>query len=203
MAVITIPTLNAASLEMSLVRADSALEFISGAEVIVQAQKAVWAVSFPLRPMKKEIARPWKAALSQLSKLANTFQITPPDYEGPSNGYLGTQPKVKGASQLGLTLVCDVVSTASTTIGLVGDYFTVNGEFKILTANAITASGGSPNQVTLEFEPALRKAPADNALVEMINPLLTLRLFQSVGAWATTPAAFYSITVNAVESFGP
>lgn len=203
MAVITVPSIPAAGVQMRLLRADLGLEFFSGAEVIVETTKAIWLISFPLKPLKEVNAAAWRGALVQLSKLANTFLVQPPFWTGPGTGYAGTQPLVKGADQLGTSLVCDIVSTASTAISLAGDFLEVNGEFKCLTANATTASGASPNEVTFNFEPALRQAPADNLAVDILTPQLAVRLITPEAQWAVSVGDFHDLVINAVESFGP
>ncbi len=198
MALITIPTVRATGVTLRLLRGDSPLEFFSGSEVIIQSTKAVWLLSFPLVTQKIGATRAWAAALVQLSKLANTFQVAPPGWtQGAS--YVGANPLVVGGANLGLTLPVDGASV-STTIGLAGGFFTVNGEFKMLTADAVTDGAGA---VTLEFEPALRDAPTDNAVVEIKDPLLTLRLVNPLMSFGGHMPDFFDTTIEAIESFGP
>jgi len=198
MALIAIPPVRATGMTIRLLRGDAPLEFFSGAEVIVQSPKAVWLLSFPLVTAKLEATRAWAAALVQLSKLSNTFQVAPPAWPQGSN-YVGANPLVVGAANLGLTLPVDGASN-STTIGLAGDFFTVNGEFKMLTASAVTNGAGA---VTLAFEPALRAAPPNNALVEIRAPLLTLRLVNPLMSFGARMPDFFDTSIEAIESFGP
>ena len=198
MAIITLPSISARSTSLRLVRGDSALEFFSGASVIVQSTKAIWILSFPLNELKLADARVWTSALVQLAKLDNQFQVTPPGWSAGA-GYGGSNPLVNGAAQLGTTLVCDG-ATASSTVALEGDFISVNGEFKCLTQQA---DSDPTTNVTFNFEPALRASPTDGASVEVINPIITMRMLQPDALWVITPPVQHTITINAVEHFGP
>lgn len=204
MALITIPAVPASGFNMQLMRGDIPLEFLAGGEVIVQSTKAVFACDFPLKPLKEADARLWRSVLVQLSKLGNTFKLQPPPYIGSVTGYSGPQPLVKGTGQLGLSLICDIVSTPSTLVAREGEWLEVsNGEFKCLTSDATTAAGGSPNEVTFNFEPALRNAPTDNTACDIITPQLTLRMLSPHVSWANSLGDFHGITIQAIEAFGP
>ena len=200
MATIVLPTTpKFTSATFNLLRADVPIELLSGAEVIMAFRKAVWVYSFALPAMKIADGRIWSSRLTQLSNLSNTFNATPPEYDGPGTGYSGASPLVMGAGQLGRSLACDGV-TASTAILLEGDYFSVNGELKKLTANA--TSDGSGN-VTFAFEPALRKSPANNAAVNIATPSAVFRLAAPEASWDVNAMVVFGLSVAAVESFGP
>jgi len=185
-------------MEFKLVRGDQALEFFSGAAVIVQSTKAFWALSFPLRVQKLALARPWWAALVQLAKLDNQFEIYPPGWEQGA-GYSGANPLVNGASQLGTSLVCDGAA-ANDLVVLAGDGLDVNGEFKVATADANSDGAGA---VTINFEPALRVSPANNAIVDVKTPTIVMRMVAPiVGVGASLPDRI-NISFDAVEHFGP
>ena len=199
MAIITLPSIPpATSMEFQLIRGDQSLEFFDGSAVIVQSTKAVWLLSFPLRVQKLVLARPWWAALIQLAKLDNQFQIFPPGWEQGA-GYSGANPLVVGGAQLGTSLVCDGAATNDLVL-LAGDGFDVNGEFKVATADANSDGVGN---VTFNFEPALRASPANNAPVEVKAPLITMRMISPVvGVSASLPDRI-NISFEAVEHFGP
>ncbi len=205
MALITLPDTNppAISREFQLVRADTTLELFSGAEVIVQASKAIWALSFNLRPMKIAAARPWQSVLVQLSKLANTFKITPPGWSN-GMGYVGANPTVDGAGQLGLTMDLTGFSAEVATRALVGDFIeiptTSGSEFKQLTADLITDTFGD---VTAAFEPAMREAGTNSGTVDIKTPQITMRLMNPVADLPADVDGFYHMSFGAVETFGP
>jgi hypothetical protein len=206
MTVIALPAdpipFSAASFE--LMRADEALEFTTGAVQVTAFSKALWRASWRLpRQAKAGDFRLWRAALAQLSHLGNTFTQRPPEYTGPTTGYAGAGPLVKGASQLGKSLICDGV-TVSDPIVKAGDYLSViaggKRELKIVTADASSDVGGN---VTFAFEPALRNAPADNAAVEIVNPLAEFRLAAPLGAWQIDLLLNGELAIEAIESFSP
>lgn len=198
MAIITIPTVKASSMEFRLVRGDQALEFFDGGAVVMQGTKAVWVLSFPIVPRKIAEARIWWAALVQLAKLGNQFSISPPAFQQGAN-YGGADPLVVGAGQLGLSLDCDGV-TVSTTIALAGDGITVNTEYKILIQDAVSDGAGL---VTFDFEPALRNSPANNAVVDVKTPKVIMRMTTPAAAIAGQLPDRFNITIDAIEHFGP
>ncbi len=100
----------------------------------------------------------WQAFFLQLEGSANTFYGFDPDAINPRGAGGGT-PLVNGGSQTGSTLATDGWPN-STTVLCAGDYFSVNGELKMVTADATTNGSG---QVTLNFKPALRSSPVDNS----------------------------------------
>ena len=198
MATITLPTGGIASAQVRLVRGDNALATFTGARVVVEDAEATWFLRLEIAPQSADNARAWKAALVQLSRLVNTFNYTPPEYAGNTPGYAGAGPLVAGGSQLGRSIDCDGVSN-STSIASAGDYIGVNGELKMLTADATSDGSGD---VTFNFEPALRASPSDNAAVEIDTPTATFRLLEPVAEWATEPALIHrGIVINAIEAY--
>ncbi len=196
MALITIPSVPANSIEMFLVRRGVALEGLSGAEVFVDPPGTRWGLNFTLKPLSIADAREWQAALIQLAKLNNSFEITPPGWLS-GTGYAGANPLVNGASQAGLSLICDGASF-STAISSKGDYISFNNELKMLTAAASTDGAGN---VTFPFEPAMRAAPSDGATVNVKTPVLTARLLSPKASWAIKLGDIYGFQVQAVEVY--
>lgn len=197
MALITIPSTDLLEQSWTLARGDSALETFTGSEVILEDLAAFWLTTFRPLPVQDADARAWGAALARLSRLSNTFEIAPPLYEGNTAGYAGAAPVVQGGSQLGRSLLCDGV-TAGATIAHAGNYLEVNGELKRITADA-TANGSGV--VTIEFEPALRESPADNASVDIETPKATMRLLQPVAEEAWRVPNLLGLTIQAREAF--
>lgn len=200
MAIITIPAITASSMNFRLARGDNTLEFFDGGVVAIQSTKAIWVLSFPLVTQKLSDAstRLWWSALVQLAKPANQFKVYPPAWQQGA-GYTGADPLVAGAGQLGLSLVCDGAA-ASETVALEGDPIEVNTEFKILTTDAI--SDGSGN-VTFDFEPALRVAPGNNAVVDVKTPEITMRMVTPSASISARLPEFFDINIDAIEHFGP
>ena len=197
MAVISVPTIPAKSYSLSLNRADQPLQFMNGSVVIIAPAIAFWSVRVPFKVLQETNAKAWAAALAQLSKLSNTFYFAVPDYSGPRNGYAGADPLVNGAGQLGTTLAVDGV-TISTTILLPGDYIEVGGEFKIVT-NTVTSNVSG--QASINFEPALRTAPATDSTVDIQSPVITMRLAQSLMTLDVEILSLYNMALEAVEHY--
>lgn len=89
---------------------------------------------------------------------------------------------VMGGSQTGRTLTVDRLPADTNRIFLAGDYFQLEGVIYMLLADVDSNGSG---QATLDFEPALRTAPADNAQLLFENTTLTARLLTNIAAWET------------------
>ena len=197
MALITLPALKAAQVTMRLIRADHAMASMAGNEFIVKTNVANWAISIVVPPQRIDVARPLQSALARLSDLSNTFQLTPPDWvNGVSYG--GANPLVFGTGQLGSTLFVDGLPN-NAPIMKDGDYFTVNGEFKMTTSDTTSTGTGT---AAINFTPALRQPPADNAVVDVKTPKVTLRLIEPVATWVSKLPSFYTINIDAIETYG-
>ena len=197
MAVITLPSLHAASMSLQLVRADQAIKMFGGSEVILASVEALWVISMQLPPMRAaEGGREWFAAMVQMSNLENTAKIAAQGLIVGS-GYAGANPTVDGAGQLGLTLNV-TGATPSTTIGLAGDPFEVNGEYKILTSDATTDGSGD---CSLEFEPALRQSPSNGATVNVKTPQITVRNANPLADLQAFLTGHYGMVLNFVETY--
>lgn len=104
--------------------------------------------------------------------LYGEFTIKDPDYSGAQSGI--TSALVQGAGQSGTSLICDGV-TPSVTVLRAGEYFQVGNEFKVVTADCSSNGAGV---FTVNFKPALRTSPADNAPLTLNTPLMLLRMIQ-------------------------
>lgn len=124
-----------------------------------------WEGVISTAPLDDGYARTFMAFLASV-RLYGEFDIRDPRYTGAQSGQ--TSILVKGASQSGTALNCDG-ATASVICVRAGEYFQVNNEYKIATADATADGSGN---VTLNFKPALRASPADNAAVTLNAPRL-------------------------------
>jgi len=198
MALITLPSgFDASQFRITLVRpSDRPIEFFGGGEVYIEYPiDSFWMASFPLVTKTQSDARPWNAFLAQVSKLSNTFEITPPGWSNGA-GYTNSNPLVAGGSQSGTSLNVDGLP-AATDIAVAGDYMEVNGEFKIITADVTSDGGGG---ATISFEPDLKESPSDNATVDVKTPKVTMRLAEPRVEWITKPPTFYNHTITCVEA---
>lgn len=137
-----------------------------------------------------------RAELSSLyTKLASGDNQIDLEKHGQTNrGSFGGTPLVNGAGQLGKSLVCDGAGTVTNWIRE-GDFFEVNNELKMATADANSSSGA----VTLSFVPRLRSSPADNAAITTSSAKGRFYLVPGGVTWSEAPGGFSDLTVQLVE----
>lgn len=159
---------------------------------------ARWSLSGTLPAMHRSQAAVWQAFFLSLEGSAGTFYGFDPDAKSPRGTGSGT-PLVNGSAQTGSSLITDGWA-ANQTVLRVGDYFTVNSELKMVTANALTNGSG---QVTISFKPALRNSPADNAVITIDNPTCIMALVDDLQAmWEVNKNGIYQPkSFSAVEVF--
>jgi hypothetical protein len=104
-----------------------------------------------------------------------------------------------GGGQTGSTLNIDGAPNSITNWARAGDYFNVAGRLHRLTANANSNGSG---QVTLNFEPPIYVAPADNAPITCNPASIQMRLLgDNDGEWSSGVGAIYeSKSFSAVEA---
>lgn len=158
-----------------------------------------WKASYTLPRMNREQAAEWQAFFLQLEGGVNVFNGFDPDAKQPRGVATGS-PLVAGGSQTGSSLTTDGWTASVTNILMAGDYISVNGELKMVTANA--SSNGS-GEATITFKPALRASPDDNAVITVSNCTCTMILDSDVQAmWTADQNNIYSeITFTAHEVF--
>ncbi len=131
-----------------------------------------WNATYSLPAMNQAHASFWQAFFLLLEGRANAFNAFDPDRQTPRGVATGT-PLVNGASQTGSSLTIDGCTHSITGWLLPGDFFSVNGELKMVTAQVNTNGSG---QATVTFKPALRSSPADNAPITTSRPSCTMIL---------------------------
>ena len=159
---------------------------------------ARWTATYSLPAMTRDRAAYWKAFFDLLEGQTNTFNAFDPDCKTPRGAGTGL-PLVNGGSQTGSALVIDGC-TPGTVFLKAGDYFWCNGEMKRLTSDA--PADGSGN-ATLNFKPAMRASPPDNAAVTVIKPTCAMILADDMqGMWECNAQGIYQPkTFTAMEVF--
>lgn len=94
-----------------------------------------------------------------------------PNHDRPG---VGSNCTVNGWGQLGSTLA--LYCGQSNRLFQAGDYFTVNGEFKMVTQDVYADGSG---YVTISFAPMLRAEPGSGSTVTFGNPVCLMMLDQS------------------------
>jgi len=100
---------------------------------------------------------------------------------------------VNGAGQTGTSINTD--GWSGTYAMRAGDYFEVNGELKMATADATVSAGAA----TISFVPELRSAPADNAVIAKFTPYGVFRLVTRQSGWTNEAPAFSSFQIDCIE----
>ena len=136
-----------------------------------------------------------KMAVRQIRGRAGRVQIPMFEQLETAGTALGT-PVVDGADQTGNTLDTTGWTASQAKVLAAGDFFSVNGEVKQITADV--ASDGSGN-ATLSFVPALRTAPADSAPLTVDTPRINCMIDTDGLDVQTSSPIIYSLTVPFVE----
>lgn len=123
-----------------------------------------WAIDITMPPMEYATAMAWAALLEEADTAV--MRIYQPGFDTGSPG----TPRVKGAGQTGNVLVVD---------GLTNGYVLKAGQFLSVIisgqrfayqvrADVTVASG----EAAIPIRPLIRKSPADNAVVEIADPMI-------------------------------
>lgn len=174
-----------------LLRGDVATELLSGIEVVTSFPKARWGVSFNVITLRPENRGQTIAAMTRLSSFKNWIELTPPNYSGSE--YTGAIT-VAGGAQIGTTI--NIASAAETTVLKAGDWFSVNGELKMVIEDCVTDAQGLG---TIEFEPSLRNSPANATALVTQAPVAKYRLTNPEAAWAISQGGYTAVQFDCVE----
>lgn len=157
---------------------------------------AKWFATYTLTGYRRAEIADIQAFLAKLRGGANTFYAYDPDAK-TLLGAGGGSPLVNGAGQTGASLNIDGASNSVTNWLKAGDYFEVNGEFKMVVANVNTNGSG---QATITFEPPLRDSPPDNAVVNITSPRCKMMLVDDdASQWAVDYSGIYQVSFSGVE----
>ena len=170
---------------------------LSKAVQTVEMPGARWAFSFGLNTLAVEDAAVLRAFLVRLRGQSGRFYMWDMSRPAPRGVATGT-PLVKGGSQAGTSLLTDGWTPSTAGILKAGDYLGVNGELKLLVADANSNAGG---EATLVFEPPLRAAPADNAPITTTKPTAIFKLDEDTARWLTTAPVRDSFVITATETW--
>lgn len=199
MTTLTWPTLTKgtpAQLEWSLMANTQTYQSpLSRSVQTVELPGARWRVSFTLEDLDAADTAILQAFMAKLRGRAGRFTLHNFARTSPRGTAAGT-PLVAGASQTGTSLNLDGF-TAGTTL-LAGDFFGVNGELKMVVADA-TANGSG--QMAVTFEPPLRSSPADNAAITISSPTATFMLEDDAMRTITRAPFFSDISIVAIEAW--
>lgn len=156
-----------------------------------------WRFSGVFNVLQEPDAALLEGFLAQLRGRANRFTMYNQSRPVPRGTVNLSGVLVNGNQAAGTTLNIKTAGAAKTL--LIGDYIGVNGEVKIVVANA-TADGSGNASVT--FEPPLRAAVTDGMAVTTNQPTATFMLASpSDLRWSKMPPYLSTYTLEALESW--
>lgn len=154
----------------------------------------VWTARVTLPPMLRAAADEWLVWCSKLRGRYGYFRMGDWDRRTPRGAGGGT-PLVNGAAQTGNGLATDGWPNA-TTVLRAGDHVQIENRLYRVVADATSNGAG---QATLQIEPDLRAAPADNAALTISSPKGLWRLTENALSNPTDPAGMVSFAFTAME----
>jgi len=187
------------SVEWSLVSNTQSFKSpLNGSVQTLENVGARWQAVLKFRNLSDADGRILMAFLVSLGGEAGRFDLYDHSHPNPAGVATGA-PLVNGASQTGGTLITDGWTPSQTGILKAGDYIGVNGELKMMAADADSDAGGN---ATLTFGPLLRSSPSDNAVITTVQPTASFRLENDKQARSLiTPPLIHQINLTCVESF--
>lgn len=168
----------------------------TGSVQTIELAGSRWFATLTFNNLTSEDRRTMTAFLVQLRGGSGRFYLYDHSHSTPAGVGTGT-PLVKGGSQTGRSLNTDGWTVSQTGILKAGDYFSVNDELKMVTADC--NSDGSGNS-TVNFEPPLRASPSDNATITVTQPKAVMMLSEDSVDWQNVPL-FTSFTITCEEVF--
>lgn len=170
---------------------------------VYRHQGSGWEVDVSLPAMKRAQAEEWVSFLLRLRGQYGTFLLSDPNGLIPrgSAGDTAGNPVVNGASQTGDFLAIDGLPVSVSGYLLAGDYIQLgSGATATLHKVLEDVNSNSAGEATLNLFPAIRTAPADNAVITVENCVGAFRLASNETSWDINTATVYGISFGATEA---
>jgi len=162
----------------------------------IDGQRFKLTLSFPIMT-RSEFAPILAFIMKQRSQL-ESFQYTPATMAS-SNGVASGVIRVNGAISAGVNSVAiDGMANSTSGIFKAGDFFRFTGQNKVYMCVADVSSNGS-GQGTLTFEPPLRTAVADNAILIYSSVDFTVGLTNDVQEFRVGTENYFQYEVDLIE----
>lgn len=155
-----------------------------------------WEGKITFATMNETKARQFLAWHGSLRGAVGTFTLPwhKTTIEGSAGDGVG---KVKGAAQLGNSMLIDGLPVSTAGHYLAGDVVAIDGMLKRVLVDGDSDVAG---EVTLEVTPPFDKSPADNAGVVTVDPSGTFYTTPEVLPAAVTPGKLFQFTMPVFES---
>ena len=160
---------------------------------------AMWTTTVELPPMKRDEAYAWQVFFMQLHGRAGTFLLGDPDSKTIRGG-LNSVINVNGVHSVGAYSISVENATASTVIFKAGDYiqFGSGATQKLHMITADCTSNGS-GQATVEIEPHLKTALANDSSIAYANTKAVMRMDSNELSWTADQISVYGISFSCSE----
>lgn len=157
----------------------------------------MWSGSFELGELNRDEGEEYAAFLTALRGRAGTFLLGDPLGVAPRGTWVA--PLVNGAAQSGYVMNVDGLSAGAT--GKKGDWFQIgSGAATQLYKLMLDFTANGSGQASIDFWPALRSAPADNAALTLASAKGLMRLAQNKRGWTLQDVRFGGIQVDFHEA---
>jgi hypothetical protein len=185
------PAPRSVTLRLNSRRADME-PLLGGPTTRIQRLGSRWSMDVELPPMSYLDAMAWVAALTKAEADTVVMAIPQPGFD---TGAPGT-PLVNGSSQLGKTLVIDGLGAYTFKAGQMISLITSSRRYvHQVSADTAAVSGGA----SLPIEPMIRKAPSNNAVVEVAAPKIEGYLAGRDQGWTVDVARLVGLAFTITE----
>lgn len=194
---LTFPSVGIVTSSFRLVRAVAQSESpFTFAQQTYRHQGERWEGEVTFKPVRRADAAEIQAFLGELYGRYGTFLYSDPDFLVQGlRGSGGGTPLVKGAGQTGNNLIIDGLPSATANVLRKGDYFQLgSGTSARLYMITQDANSNTAGEVTLQFVPALRSSPADNAAVTFTGAKGLFKAAENTASWDSNYAMIYGFS---------
>lgn len=167
------------------------------AQQIFVHQGEMFAGSFEVGEMNRDDGEEYAAFLTALRGREGTFLLGDPLGAAPRGTW--SAPLVNGASQAGYVMNIDGMGAGAT--GKKGDWFQLgSGATTQLYKLTLDFTANGSGQASIDFWPALRGSPADNAPLTLLGAKGIFRLSQNRRSWTLQDVRYGGISVDFHEA---
>ncbi|QDP61055.1 MAG: hypothetical protein Tp1123DCM1511741_44 [Prokaryotic dsDNA virus sp.] len=161
---------------------------------------SLWQTTVSLPPMNRATASEWQTFFMQLHGRYGTFLLSPPD-ERTIRGAEDSSPTVNGAHSVGAYDIVIQGAKVSSTVFKKGDYvqFGTGATSKLHMVVADITSNGAGG-ATLQIEPKLKTALADDATITFSSPKAVMRMDSNELGWTANQLSTYGISFSCTEA---
>lgn len=173
----------------------------TGKRQVSRLSYALWVFEGRMPSLSQEAAAPWRSFLARLEGQVNTFKLPVPGVAGPLSRYSGAVGKPAAPlSGVGASSVYTNGWQPNTLLLKDGDYFNIENELKLCTADVMSNASG---QATILFAPPLRRTATTGDILELQAPFVVVSAQNDdIASWALSKPVQHKISVALIEDIG-